>query len=660
MSDHHLPDELLSEILSPALKVTDDAFSDVSDVSPFAKYSESSSAYLLVSKSWLRVATPLLYHVVVLRSKGQAAALGRALNQNEDLGRFIKKLRVEGGYGQPMHTILSRTPNVTDLYLYLDILSSDSTVGLCKGLCLVNPTRLIVKDDSEKPPSNKMVVNLLSALGAAIRKWDQLVVFECTYVDDEHWEERAPALVEAFVEVKLLHTLVVEYAEDAVPAYEHLKACPLRTLRVKELVDPWDEPISQDANLLAILEYKKRDLIPQNPVFAAGHALGDAASPIASEPGSYPLKHISQDIQAAIWSRVSEFAFDMASRNEKIAFLLVSKTFYTAGFANCYATTLLKRPFEARSLLTLLDNHPHLVSTFRSLTILPFDAITWSDTAWCAEYTSVIAAVGASLQQLCATTSFSKHITAASPDMFLCLNNLRTLEWGFRSTFPANNMPIVFANALPQLEELTLSGAEQSFLAALSYASLPSLRTVKLIESRLVEVMDCETFLSAHGNKLCNLEVSSTIVFEVNFDTTSMILSRGILELCPQLVNLSFVEAYTPPPPEVLSCTSSAIEKISFAWSEKMSREDLNQWDYFFATTPEPLDSLPHLRQIHLATIEWPTNEREIAKNFWVRVAEILLARTGSDDSERECAIQTTDASGRAWRPRLKAGRQRR
>ncbi|KAK7052014.1 hypothetical protein R3P38DRAFT_2502946, partial [Favolaschia claudopus] len=63
------------EILSPALKVPDDLFSDTSDVSPFATYAPSDSAYLLVCKDWLRVATPLLYSVVVLRSKAQANAL---------------------------------------------------------------------------------------------------------------------------------------------------------------------------------------------------------------------------------------------------------------------------------------------------------------------------------------------------------------------------------------------------------------------------------------------------------------------------------------------------------------------------------------------------------------------------------------------------------
>ncbi|KAJ7700717.1 hypothetical protein B0H17DRAFT_845319, partial [Mycena rosella] len=110
-----LLDEVVSEILSPALTVPDEVFSDTSDVSPFAGCSESSSAYLVVCKSWLRVATPLLYHVVMLRSTAQAQALAQVLSRNVGLGPFIKKLRVEGGYGAAMGTILQLSPNISDL-----------------------------------------------------------------------------------------------------------------------------------------------------------------------------------------------------------------------------------------------------------------------------------------------------------------------------------------------------------------------------------------------------------------------------------------------------------------------------------------------------------------------------------------------------------------
>ncbi|KAJ7053845.1 hypothetical protein C8F01DRAFT_995974 [Mycena amicta] len=126
-----LPDEILSEILSPALKVPDDVFCDTTPgQSPFANYTESSSACLVVCKSWLRVATPLLYNVVILRSKAQAKALAGALAQNAELGRFIKKLRVEGGFGPSMHTVLRCAPNISDLYLTFEVYSPDNTDGI--------------------------------------------------------------------------------------------------------------------------------------------------------------------------------------------------------------------------------------------------------------------------------------------------------------------------------------------------------------------------------------------------------------------------------------------------------------------------------------------------------------------------------------------------
>jgi hypothetical protein len=102
------------------LKISDEDFSDTSGVSPFAKYSESTSAYLVVCKSWLRVATPLLYNVVILRSEAQAKGLSLALSTNNLLGQFIKKLRVEDG--PPMHIILQFAPNISDLFISLEFI----------------------------------------------------------------------------------------------------------------------------------------------------------------------------------------------------------------------------------------------------------------------------------------------------------------------------------------------------------------------------------------------------------------------------------------------------------------------------------------------------------------------------------------------------------
>jgi hypothetical protein len=52
-----LPDEIISEILTPVLRVSDHLFSDTTTKgrSPFATNTESTSAMLVVCKAWLRV-----------------------------------------------------------------------------------------------------------------------------------------------------------------------------------------------------------------------------------------------------------------------------------------------------------------------------------------------------------------------------------------------------------------------------------------------------------------------------------------------------------------------------------------------------------------------------------------------------------------------------
>ncbi|KAJ7434551.1 hypothetical protein FB451DRAFT_1418806 [Mycena latifolia] len=94
----NLSDEILFKILSPGLKVAE---------------KNSSSAVLVVNKAWLRISTLLLYNIGDLRSKAQAGALATTLERSNELGRFIKKLRVEGGFGKHMGVILRHTSNVT-------------------------------------------------------------------------------------------------------------------------------------------------------------------------------------------------------------------------------------------------------------------------------------------------------------------------------------------------------------------------------------------------------------------------------------------------------------------------------------------------------------------------------------------------------------------
>ncbi|KAJ7156529.1 hypothetical protein C8R43DRAFT_1065441 [Mycena crocata] len=174
MTANQIPDEIISEILSPLLKHSDEAFSDQSE-KPFVAPKFSTSSYLLVSKAWLRVSTPLLYNVVILRTVAQAEALEKVFQSNKEFGLFVRKLRVEAGFGKAMHTILKYSPKITDLVLTLLIWGSDDVTGLCRGLPLINPQRVVLIDNDDKPKKNKKVEALLDALLRLIPKWDNLV-----------------------------------------------------------------------------------------------------------------------------------------------------------------------------------------------------------------------------------------------------------------------------------------------------------------------------------------------------------------------------------------------------------------------------------------------------------------------------------------------------
>nr|GAT48618.1 predicted protein [Mycena chlorophos] len=146
-----LPDEILSEIFSySSIHVPDEKFANITRntlASTFANFGESTSAYLLVCSSWLRVATPLLYRTVILRSAAQAQALAATLEADPELGEWIKKLRLECAYaaGPFVHTVLKYAPNITDLFLSLELRYGVGDVeGLVEGLLHINPHRLIL------------------------------------------------------------------------------------------------------------------------------------------------------------------------------------------------------------------------------------------------------------------------------------------------------------------------------------------------------------------------------------------------------------------------------------------------------------------------------------------------------------------------------------
>ncbi|KAK7035981.1 F-box domain-containing protein [Favolaschia claudopus] len=673
MRDNSLPDELISEILSPALKVSDEVFSNTDHVSPFSSYGESTSAYLLVCKSWLRVATPLLYSVVVLRSKAQAKALANALSGNPELGRFIKKLRVEGGFGPPMHTILKSSPNVVDLFLALEIYSSDNTTGLCKGLNLINPSRFILQDFRHKPLENKVISQLLVALTQSLVKWNNLVVFDSPF--HGHRTSAEKTLLPA-ITAKQLHTLVIPSISDATWAHSTFTSSSLKVIEVKKPVEHWQQyKIPKDPVVLSILKFTEE----LTPKVKKAQELSSEIPLIAPSlnPSYVPLASASKEVQDTLWARILYFA--MPPR--KLALLLVSKTFYRLALSHYYThinvhyidalskiSSVLKREpvlgphirtlsftyydwndgfladekmsgevasSRAETMLAIVSRTSNLVrfgdsnrfSLDESMLFHTYPSIDW-DT-----FEALARCSGSSLRECSLSIETRKRV---SPRVLESFASLRMLLWKSCTVFSA--ISDVSVDALPNLEELRIMSTDPSFLSVLSRLKLQALQRLIFADMELDDSgMKLREFFKTHGPKLHELCLPDNVLRD---------LGNKVFKLCPNMTTLSLSWhrfASVPPKMETLRPPEAApsLEKIVFI-GPYWDKGNHTLWHVFFADfKPGRLSSL---REIQFMCFKWPTNERDIAKSDWVRWAEKLLKH----------GVSLSDKTGTKWRPRLK------
>lgn len=139
-----LPDELLDQIMAMCHFIDYDMFASRSPEQLLTHRNET-ARLLLVCHRWRRVATPLKYETVIVTSQAEASSLASILSRGR-VGSYVKKLRIEGGFGHALHKILSQVPKLVYLFVSLDITSKVKGAGLCAGLKLVNPQYLVLRD----------------------------------------------------------------------------------------------------------------------------------------------------------------------------------------------------------------------------------------------------------------------------------------------------------------------------------------------------------------------------------------------------------------------------------------------------------------------------------------------------------------------------------
>ena len=175
-----LPDELLELIITARLGNVD--YDTFSDHSPAELIQRRLDAYhlCLVNRQFYRNVRAALYETVILTSRQGANALASLFRSDSTLGSQVRKLRLEGGYGEPVGDILTACRGIEWISISLDIHNAEEGEGLCKGLALINPSRVVVRD-SEILQGNegswKTLSNLFQCMGSTDRPqvWTNMV-----------------------------------------------------------------------------------------------------------------------------------------------------------------------------------------------------------------------------------------------------------------------------------------------------------------------------------------------------------------------------------------------------------------------------------------------------------------------------------------------------
>ncbi|KAJ7605772.1 hypothetical protein FB45DRAFT_1140798 [Roridomyces roridus] len=549
-----IPDEMIHEILSPALSVSDETFSVGLPRSPSVPCLESSSAILLVCKAWLRVATPLLYHTVILRSKGQAQALSVALRCNPDLG--FRKLRLQSGYGSSLHQILRTTTKLTDIFIPLEFDEGDDACSLCRGLPLIDPVRVIVSYDPFEAITPEPVDTLVGVLVEYIPKWNNLATFEMPHdwPDDEagHNETFSSPLKVA----PNLRTLVLSYnardlfRDGIMPEYisrvaqnASLQEIRAKTRSRKVLKPVFFEAVRRNARLQELIDpnlFGPKNAFVYPPPLAANPAVADVI-------WDRVLYYVFREDDDEFHGDGDESDYDSDDEEDRIPQrwdpLRVSKQFMRLGTPHFYDDIFIGTCESMRLFTGRLLREPSLGAHICSLYIGSQDEHTINDL-------QIILSLVPRLKELSSedglnlpwhmfealSIRYGSHLVLlhgititqcpdkADPIVFHRLSRLQGFTWKSDTEFHTT-ATFAASDTFNKLKDLIVTRAHPSFFILLSRLQLSSLKSMILYTTKV----DAQIFFEMHGAKLSELYVGAPAF---NLDMFNFCPHVKVLNIC--------------------------------------------------------------------------------------------------------------------------------
>ncbi|KAH7106602.1 hypothetical protein BKA62DRAFT_766131 [Auriculariales sp. MPI-PUGE-AT-0066] len=683
---HKLADELLKDILSPPLLVPDDMFANRDAVSPFSKVDRSAADVLLVCKRWMRVGTPALYHTVVLRSMAQAKALASALRRCPDFGTYIRRLRVEGSYGEYIWQAVKTAPHITELCLSLTVYSDVKVDGMVKSIAMLNPTRVILTVSPEKKIKNKNQDALIAALCKGIKKWSRMHTFEFSgsHTAMKRWEKRPDYLLFPELLEALSSSLSVEVVRlgvcldsNTIAIADSAGSALTKLLTSRQSV----RLVFSNANIHESLEHMRiTGRIPQaflsristdadaalsNPNNLLVAPTTSVQHQFLPNPFFKPFQAMDDATRESILACVAEHAL---RRDHPLSYNPVDKWYDRAVYDSAAVESWFKmaalRVLARRIVVhddavwarlnALLASHPNLLKYTTSLRLSSiWSTITPAVQSKMLSFTAKLVDARITPTENVLAVLRSTGSSATLQSLELVVN-----RW-------SDGFSLIQLSGFPALESLTL-GIECPADDTISASELP---LVDLPRLRSLAISRCppfvlKAFMETHSLPAWTaLDASS--YYEVSF--LSLIQSRAQLVRTVKLWRMQADDWATLPAMEVLElCENFGDNVPPYLSQPEAAHSNLRVLRFHFKrnTHNRPYKlaieqawtrvlsvyithaKFPKLETIQMMSEEalWPTNEREIKKSVWPKLAVDL----------QEQGITLLDRDGRVWRPRLR------
>ncbi|RDX45155.1 hypothetical protein OH76DRAFT_1444939 [Lentinus brumalis] len=357
-----IPNELLEAILFHALTIPTAVFEAWRTHRTFCGSPRSGvSSLLLVSKRWHTLGTSPLYESAILRTSTQVQAFAQTLTDRKDKqrtpGRYLRRLRIEEGFGGAAINVLTAAPGITTLYL-----------GTLKKVSLKH---LLLDSVDGGLLSTTMGINLSKAVAGALPHWKQLKRID-TSPRFIFLPEMLPALTKApALEVITMsnYTMTVNIDGNILAALG--KNASVKVIQIRHL-----DTFTPIKLLQHVDHFAKTRLYV---------GLGKDMVKLTDFPEMEPVKENPSplpELPDRIWDRILDYATHVDNREmddtlfrlsrpsmnrTRIAILLLNKRFGRLGLRHMYSIPHLAREYNVDAFITVIEDNHNLSRLVRVL-----------------------------------------------------------------------------------------------------------------------------------------------------------------------------------------------------------------------------------------------------------------------------------------------------